>query len=201
MRLCFVLFLFRLLRVRERHEYNTKVCQMPRQHTVSLHSDYAVYDEQLTLCRVQRILLPKKGRKHQLDYREPVPYNHEFKDRLKVVIVAYEITEQSDSAVYLKSSGAIRTIPFSKILSHINITCQNGVYTMPTDEFRTVSDSIKTLNSRSDSKKNAKKDKPCDSQTQASTVIRETIRPKPNDGNRRASQRVRYVVTDPNTVA
>ena len=134
---------YRLDRVRQRHEYDTRrLAAQPGEtpsNCVCLYSDYAYIDrisKSFKLGKVNRIVLAgQHGRK---DYILPVEYNHVKKASLSVIISPYELVttpEEDEDATqkYTEGSGVI-TIAFVDIFTHVNLSWNGQYFCLPSEE-------------------------------------------------------------------
>ena len=149
---------FRLLRVRQRHEFDTKrsVGEI-RSGTVNLYDDYGfLHEKALYLGSVQRIILA--GQFGNKDYKEPVTYDHLNKEKLTIMLSIYESTDNSGSQLGYVASGKTITTKFTNIISHVNLTFENSdqKYLLNADEFSVLEVTTKRLLKPKAQKENSK---------------------------------------------
>ena len=172
---------------------------------MELFGDYAlVVNDELKIGSIVRILL--KGKFGAKDYKLPVQYDHENKANLTVTVAMYEVIENNDSFVQLKSSGETQVLKFCKVFSHVNLTYEEGCYVIPAAEYRVLEGQIHA--GVECKQRGTRKQKQVSSKTvvsnSTSTVndgfITELVSPLVSEDGHRRSKRTRTVKTSVSSV-
>ncbi len=165
---------------------------------MSLHGDYAfVENKTLSFGCVHRISLNPQGRKGAIDYTKPVPYNHENKDRLDVILSVYsKVEEQEDSIIFAAPQDTV-TVKFTRIISHVNMEFSDGNYKLPQAEYAVLEEECNSITQKSSKPKNAKQAKQTRQRTSQyeddTGMITTQVEPEDAPSGLRRSKRTRRV--------
>ena len=187
----------RLMKVRQRNEYDRRRPELGDHDSISLYGDYAIVaGTDLVLGSLQRVLL--KGDHGAVDYLKPVTYTHEKRERLTAIVAVYSEVGHSDLGSYYEASGESRTFPFTSIMTHINMEFRDGQYFIAGTELAILKEKAVSKQGGKSKRKNSSRNETSVNATsgptsinEASGIIVRTITPdtSQNDGMRRSSRK------------
>lgn len=135
--------LFRLVRVRQRQEYHRGTSMIagrnrsPSTTGVALFDDYAVVDrhsQSFFIGSLSRMV--HAGSHGRQEYKRPVPYDDPKRESITCYFQVYQNVQENDhDGIYKIGASELRQLPFTDILTQVNLTVsEDGTLRVPDDE-------------------------------------------------------------------
>ena len=135
--------LFRLVRVRQRQEYHRGASMIagrnrsPNSTGVALFDDYAVVDrhsQSFFIGSLSRMV--HAGSHGRQEYKRPVAYDDPKRESVTCYFQVYQnVQENVHDGIYKTGASELRQLPFTDILTQVNLTVfEDGTLRVPDDE-------------------------------------------------------------------